>query len=176
MAMPHLLRRWIKNRLSLGNSRKKTASRNKTRLLLEALEKRVVPATNISILATANGTGTLDAFLSPVSGTITTADDPGDPAATLSRGALESVGPGVTISITADNAISFNDLAALNLQTGGGTGAGKPGWSSAGARRRRAAYGPAAPRLTSRRPGRSISPGRGPRRRPEPRRPACTPR
>src|SRR5437879_1494201 len=124
MAMPHLLRRWIKNRLSLGNPRKKTAPRNKTRLLLEALENRVVPATNITILATANGTGTLDGFLSPVKGTITTADDPGDPAATLSRGALESVGAGVPISITADNAISFNDLGALNLQTGGGINAG----------------------------------------------------
>ncbi|HEV3116468.1 MAG TPA: hypothetical protein VGY58_05410, partial [Gemmataceae bacterium] len=124
MAMPHLLRRWMKNRLSLGNPRKKTAPRNKTRLLLEALENRVVPATNITILATANGTGTLDAILSPVNGTITTADDPGDPAATLSRGALENVGPGVTISITADNTISFNDLGALNLQTGGGINAG----------------------------------------------------
>jgi hypothetical protein len=92
------------------------------RLEMERLEDRLAPATNITIIAT--GTGNLDHFLSASNGTITTANDPGDTAATLSVGALEGVGPGVTISITADATIHFNDLGTLALQTGTGVNAG----------------------------------------------------
>jgi hypothetical protein len=90
--------------------------------MLEALEGRLAPAANITILAT--GTGTLDHFLSATKGTITTADDPGDTAATLSAAALKGVGPGVDVSIAADAAITFDDLGGtLALQTGAGHGA-----------------------------------------------------
>src|SRR5690348_3966725 len=95
--------RWLKQ---VFGSPSPTTRRNRlhkpTRpLRLEALEDRVAPATNITIVAT--GVGTLDQFLSPTNGTITTADDTGDPAATLSAAALEAVGAGVIISIAADN-------------------------------------------------------------------------
>jgi hypothetical protein len=86
-----------------------------------------LPATNITILAGMAGTGSLDHFLSPINGTITTLDDPGDLAATLSTGALEGVGPGTFISITADATIHFDDVGALILQTGLGGNAGFTG-------------------------------------------------
>jgi hypothetical protein len=91
---------------------------------LERLEDRLAPATNITIITGAAGAGTLDHFLNATHGTITTADDPGDTAATLSVGALEGVGAGATISITADAKIHFNDIGALALQTGTGVNAG----------------------------------------------------
>jgi hypothetical protein len=94
------------------------------RLELERLEDRVALATNISIITGAAGAGTLDQFLSATQGTITTADDPGDTAATLSTGALASVNSTTNISIAADATISFNDLGGtLSLQTGLGNSA-----------------------------------------------------
>src|SRR5205807_2302287 len=93
------------------------------RLELERLEDRLAPATNISIITGAAGAGTLDHFLDSTHGTITTADDPGDLAATLSVGALQGVGPSTTVSITADATIHFNDVGALSLQTGTGVDA-----------------------------------------------------
>jgi hypothetical protein len=102
-------------------SPRKTPSR---RLVLERLEDRLAPATNITVIAGAAGAGTLDnQFVTVTPGMITTADDPGDTAATLSLGALQSVGPGVTISVAADARIHFNDIGALALQTGTGVNA-----------------------------------------------------
>jgi hypothetical protein len=87
---------------------------------LEALEGRLAPAVNISVIAT--GVGNLDHFLSPTQGTITTALDPGDTKATLSEAALQSVGAEVPISIAATNSITFMNLnlGLLNLQTDSG--------------------------------------------------------
>jgi hypothetical protein len=97
--------------------------RRAVRLELERLEDRLAPATNITVIAGAAGAGTLDHFLSATNGTITTANDPGDTAATLSTGALQGVGPGVAIRITADNDITFSNVGALTLQTAAGAGA-----------------------------------------------------
>jgi FG-GAP repeat len=103
--------------MSFFRSHKSQCS-NKRRLLLERLEDRTLPATNITILS--SGVGTLDHFLSASNGTVTVTDDPGDLAATLSAAALQSVGSGVPISISADNQISLNDLGTLSLLTGTG--------------------------------------------------------
>src|SRR5207244_1471598 len=59
---------------------------------LEVLEDRLAPATSITVIPGAAGSGTLDHFLDATHGTITVADDPGDAAATLSTGALAGVG------------------------------------------------------------------------------------
>lgn len=75
-------------------------------------------ATNITIIA--SGTGNLDSFLSASNGTITTANDSGDTSATLSKAALQAVGAGVSISISADTSITFQDLGTLSLLTGAG--------------------------------------------------------
>jgi hypothetical protein len=80
-------------------------------------------AANITIVAGSAGTGNLDSLLDATHGTITTTDDPGDPAATLSTGALASVGASVAINIAADNTIGFNDITSLNLLTGPGVSA-----------------------------------------------------
>jgi hypothetical protein len=94
------------------------------RLELERLEDRLAPATNISIIAGVAGAGSLDHFLDATHGTITTADDPGDIAATLSTGALAGVNSTTNISIAADSSITFNDLGGtLSLQTGLGQNA-----------------------------------------------------
>ena len=87
---------------------------------LEHLEDRISPATDITVVLGAAGTGNLDHFLSATNGTITTADDPGDTAATLSVGALTAIGSAVAISIAADNSITFNDLVSLNLPNAAG--------------------------------------------------------
>jgi hypothetical protein len=102
-------------------SRRNTQRKHK--LFVERLEDRLAPATNITIIQGVAGTGSLDHFLSSTNGTITIADDPGDTAATLSAGALSGVGTGVAISIAADNALTFQDLGALSLQTGLGVNA-----------------------------------------------------
>src|SRR5262249_30958722 len=95
--------------------------RRRAALLLERLEDRLGPATNITIITGAAGSGTLDHFLSATQGTIATTDDPGDTAATLSTGAMAGVGSAVPISIAATNSISFNDLGGtLSLQTAAG--------------------------------------------------------
>jgi hypothetical protein len=105
------------------HQRRKTVRVPYRRLELERLEDRVAPATDITIVSGAAGTGTLDHFLSANNGTITTAQDPGDTNATLSVGALESVGAGTNISIAADNQIFFNDIGTLALLTGSGNSA-----------------------------------------------------
>jgi hypothetical protein len=85
---------------------------------LERLEDRLAPATNIAIVSGAAGAGNLDHFLSATQGTITSATDPGDTAATLSTGALAGVGAAVNISIAATGLITFNNLGGtLALQT-----------------------------------------------------------
>ncbi|MDY3562373.1 hypothetical protein R5W23_003839 [Gemmata sp. JC673] len=85
------------------------------RLGVEALEDRSVPATVITIQ---EAPGSLDGFLSATDGTIALTDLAGQ-AATLSRGALQSVGAGVAVSITAETGIVFDpSLAApVALQT-----------------------------------------------------------
>ncbi len=92
---------------------------------LERLEDRIAPATDITVVLGMAGTGSLDHFLSATNGTITTADAPGDTAATLSSGALAEVGSGpvgsgTAISIAATTAITFNDVGVLNLLTATG--------------------------------------------------------
>jgi hypothetical protein len=94
---------------------KSVPGRSSYRPRLEALEDRLAPATNITVIPT--GIGNLDHFLSASAGTITAADDPGDTAATLSATALHGVGPEVPISITAAKSIVFRDLGTLNLET-----------------------------------------------------------
>src|SRR6516162_1150583 len=97
-----------KNKRATRRPARQALSRwNRSRPWLEPLEGRLAPATNITVISGAAGTGTLDHFLSASNGTITTANDPGDTAATLSVGALQGVGPGVSISITADATIHF---------------------------------------------------------------------
>jgi hypothetical protein len=73
----------------------------------------------INVVPGAAGTGTLDGFLSPTDGTLTTADGGSSPG-TLSTGALAAVGSAVDISITALDSITFNDFGGLVLQTGAG--------------------------------------------------------
>lgn len=75
----------------------------------------------ITIIAGAAGTGTLDHFLTATQGTITPADVPASATVTLSTGALEGVGAGVPISITADHSIVFENGAAPHLATSIGT-------------------------------------------------------
>src|SRR5947208_897610 len=67
---------------------------------VEKLEDRLTPASSITIIPGAAGSGSLDGFLSPTDGTITTADGGGVPG-TLSTGALVSVNPTTDISIAA---------------------------------------------------------------------------
>ena len=124
--MAHAARRsWLDRILNLvgGNKKRPLASRPRLRPSLEALEDRTLLAANITIVAGPAGTGNLDALLDATHGTITTTDDPGDTAATVSTGALAGVGAGVAISIAAGNTIGFNDITSLNLQTGAGTSA-----------------------------------------------------
>ncbi len=121
MSMMTWLRRLLKGtgtRNARAEARPSRSRWQRCRPWLEMLEGRLAPATNITIIA--SGVGTLDHFLSASNGTITTADDPGDTAATLSVGALQGVGPGVTVSIAADATIHFNDIGSLTLQTGTG--------------------------------------------------------
>jgi hypothetical protein len=86
---------------------------------LEVLEGRLVPASIITVVPT--GTGTLDGFLSPTDGTITTSDG-GNMPGTLSVGALEGVNSNVDISISALNTLDFTqlDFNTLALQTAAG--------------------------------------------------------
>src|SRR4051812_30781120 len=74
------------------------------RLRFEPLEDRALPATVITILD--SGVGTLDGFLSPTDGTVTAADGAGNPGS-VSRAALQAVGPAVPISISAETQIVF---------------------------------------------------------------------
>jgi hypothetical protein len=116
-------RRWL-DRLTFETPRQNTRTPSRRRrsrpLQIEALEDRTVPASVITIIDGAAGTGTLDNLLGPTQGTVVASDSPGA-TATLSVGALAGVNPDVNISITAENAIFFtNPNTALSLQTGGG--------------------------------------------------------
>jgi hypothetical protein len=110
------IRSWLRKvvrEIAAGGYTRGTSS---CRPCLEELESRLAPAADITILAT--GVGNLDHFLSATNGTISTTDDSGATNATLSKAALQSVGAGVSIDITADDSITFDDVGALNLKTG----------------------------------------------------------
>src|SRR5262249_55501054 len=84
-------RRWLRTLLPAcrtGRAHKPPARRAGRRPLLEVLEGRLVPATVITVVPI--GTGSLDGFLSPTDGTITTSDG-GNTPGTLSKAALEGV-------------------------------------------------------------------------------------
>src|SRR5262249_46433321 len=122
---------WFRRLLGIGSKKSSARKRHQTRSgrarvrpFLEPLEDRIAPATNITVIGGAAGTGSLDQFLSATDGTIAVTDAPGDVAATLSVGALQGVGSGVAISITADSNITFNNIGTLNLLTGLGVNAG----------------------------------------------------
>src|SRR5262245_1333961 len=83
---------------SRGELLRSRSARRARRLFFESLEDRRVLATDITILD--SGVGSLDGFLSAVDGTITAADG-GAVSGTVSRAALEGVGAGVNISVTA---------------------------------------------------------------------------
>ena len=90
------------------------------RLSLEPLEDRAVPAATITVQVGAAGSGSLDSFLGPNDGTISTADASGVDG-TVSTGALAQVLPTVDISITAEDGITFNDFGGtLTLPTAAG--------------------------------------------------------
>src|SRR5262245_1150421 len=90
---------------------------------LEALEGRTLPATTITIVPGAAGSGSLDAFLLQSGGTVAAADG-GNAPGTLSTGALTSVAAASTIRVTAQAGITFNDLrGSLLLPTRDESGA-----------------------------------------------------
>ncbi len=101
-------------------NQKKTPIRNNNphrplRLGIESLEDRTVPAGTITIVEA--GPGSLDGFLGVADGTILAADG-GAADGTVSRAALQAVGAGTAISITAQNSIIFEAaLAPIVLQT-----------------------------------------------------------
>src|SRR5947208_387861 len=106
------------DRPASASSRNRTKGRTSRPLLPpERLEDRLAPA--ITILD--SGVGTLDGLLGPTQGTITSAQSAGNQ--TLSRSALEGVGPAVNIDVASD-AITFSTLTSpLTLQTGLGNSA-----------------------------------------------------
>jgi hypothetical protein len=123
MSISNWLSRLLRPDCTTNIARKKRPTHRRswpTQLRLERLEDRLAPAANITIISGAAGSGSLDSFLSATKGAITTANDPGDTAATLSTGALQGVGTGVAVSIAADTAIHFNDIGTLTLLAGHG--------------------------------------------------------
>jgi hypothetical protein len=85
------------------------------------LEDRTVPATSISIVSGANGSGSLDSLLFDASPGVILGADGGSVAGTLSSGALAAVTSTTNISITAQTSITINNLAGtLALQTTAG--------------------------------------------------------
>jgi hypothetical protein len=107
---------WMFRLFKSANSKKANrGARTAPRLKIEHLEDRVVPATVITIQ---EAVGSLDGLLSATDGTINATDSLGV-AGTLSRTALQGVGPGIQISITAEQSIIFDtSLAApIALQT-----------------------------------------------------------
>jgi hypothetical protein len=103
-----------------GQAQTPTARRAGRRPLLEVLEGRLAPATSIVVLGGAAGSGSLDHFLSPTDGTITTAGG-GNVSGTLSTGTLQAVSATTDISIAAQTSITFNfEFSTLDLQTGAG--------------------------------------------------------
>src|SRR5262245_1557739 len=111
--------KWARN-LWKRNANNTPRRRHRLPLRLEQLEDRVVPTSpGWTIVAGPAGTGSLDRFLSPSDETITTADNPGGASATVSTGALQQVGAGVPISITADTSVAFDDIGTLTLNNTG---------------------------------------------------------
>src|SRR5215475_12142432 len=114
-------RKWLKR--SSRPAPKPVPPSRRTILGFDILESRVLPASTITILSGVAGSGSLDAFLSPTDGTITTADGGSSPG-TLSTGALAAVNSSTNISILALSDITFSDLGGtLSLQTGLGQSA-----------------------------------------------------
>ena len=109
--MSRSLSRWISNLVQDADRTRKAESKRRQgarrRLECEQLEDRVVPATLITVVAGLAGTGTLDSFLSASDGTINATDNLGL-AGTVSQGALQAVGAGIQVSITAQTAIVFD--------------------------------------------------------------------
>ncbi|HTK76825.1 MAG TPA: hypothetical protein VL371_16280, partial [Gemmataceae bacterium] len=95
--------------------------RKAPRLCVTRLEDRALPASSITVIFGANGSGSLDAFLFDTTpGVIAAADGGGNPG-TLSVSALRAVDSTINISVTSTNGITFNDLVGtLTFQTGSG--------------------------------------------------------
>src|SRR5262249_18812390 len=82
------------------------------------LEDRTLPASTITVVVGANGSGSLDGFLFDATPGIVAGTDGGNSPGTLSAGALAAVPPGTSISVMAQNGINFNDVGGtLTLQT-----------------------------------------------------------
>src|SRR5262245_39266085 len=101
--------------------RQKHPRRLTASLAVTRLEDRALPASSITVTVGANGSGSLDAFLSDgTPGIITTADGGSNPG-TLSTGSLAAVSSARDISVSSSNAITFNELGGtLTLQPGAG--------------------------------------------------------
>ncbi|HYH68690.1 MAG TPA: hypothetical protein VD866_28615, partial [Urbifossiella sp.] len=113
-------RNWVARLFQSRTAARAANRRPGPRFRIETLEDRVVPATTITIQEAA---GNLDSSLSATDGTVGAFELAGVPG-TISRAALESVGPGVPISITAENSIFFDaPLSTISLQTDATTGA-----------------------------------------------------
>src|SRR5262249_37655388 len=84
---------------------------------VEVLEDRTVPASTITIVPGAAGSGSLDSFLLQFGGRVSENDGGTNPG-TLSTGALTSVAASGDISVSARAGITFNDLGGtLGLAT-----------------------------------------------------------
>jgi len=99
----------------------KPSRRRTPALSVVRLENRNLPASTITVMPGANGSGSLDGFLFDTTpGVIAAVDGDGNPGM-LSTGALAAVGAGTSISVSASNGITFNDLGGtVTLQTGPG--------------------------------------------------------
>jgi len=105
---PNPFSRWVKELFSKDVAAKMVKTKSTSRRLdCEQLEDRVVPATIITIMAGVAGSGSLDSFLSTIDGTINATDSAGL-AGSISQGALQTVGAGIQISITAETSITFD--------------------------------------------------------------------
>jgi hypothetical protein len=110
-----LWQRWF------GSSQPRRAAQTRqARPALEALEDRTLPATTLTILPGAVGSGSLDARFLQNGGQLA-ASDGGNAPGTLSTGALTTIGAARNIIVHAGAALTFNDLGgSLNLLTGPG--------------------------------------------------------
>jgi hypothetical protein len=94
--------------------------RESCRLRLERLEDRTLPATSITIMAGASGTGSQDTAFLAHNGQLLFAD-PDAGGNTLSTGALTAISATSNILVEATQTISFDDLGGtLVLKTGPG--------------------------------------------------------
>jgi autotransporter-associated beta strand protein len=114
-------RKLVKDMSNASPSRRRPARAPRTyRLRLEALEDRLAPATSITVIPGASGSGSQDsAFLASSGQLLFAAPDAGPN--TLSTGAMASIGANNNIVVDANQTIAFNDVGgALALQTGPG--------------------------------------------------------